>query len=209
MLFDAGRFSHCCGPKHVEQSPYVRASFASASHAELRQGMERLGATLRAAQADRAVRDSSGSAESHASSGAAVRNVRDSMPVSVAPAPAAQPPAGSASAGLRGASFASVSQNGHAASAARKPPGVLHQDATENGHASGAASGRSMDAASDGAAERMSGLRLSQDAGKAARHIDPIPDGAAVTGPAPGGLGITADALAPRLAKTLDPKDSC
>ncbi len=45
----AGRFSHCCGPKHVDQSPYVRVSFASATHAELREGMKRVGITLRAA----------------------------------------------------------------------------------------------------------------------------------------------------------------
>ena len=44
----AGRFSHCCGPRHEDACPYVRASFACATPAELREGMARLGAVLRA-----------------------------------------------------------------------------------------------------------------------------------------------------------------
>ena len=198
----AGRFSHCCGPKHVEQSPYVRVSFASASHEELRQGMERLGITLRAAQAAQGWADLAGS---HASTTAATADVPASLLAS-APAAAAQAAADSKS-GHGGASLPTVGQNRHADSAGQKPSGQL-QGGMENGHTGGMANGHSRGSASNGAAEEVPGLRVKEDAGRGARQMNPFPDGSAKVELAPGSLGITADALAPKLAKTLDPRDS-
>lgn len=43
----AGRFCHCCGPETSKTCPYLRVSFASATLAELSEGMARLGAVLR------------------------------------------------------------------------------------------------------------------------------------------------------------------
>ena len=54
----------------------------------------------------------------------------------------------------------------------------------------------------------MLGLRVNEDAGKGTEHPGPFSDGAAKVELAPGSLGVTTDALAPRLAKTLDPRDS-
>lgn len=196
----AGRFSHCCGPKHVEQSPYVRVSFASASHEELRQGMERLGVTLRAAQA------AQGLAGSHASAKAATADGTASLPAFAAAA-AAQPAADSDSATSQGASLPAAGQNGHASSAAQKPSGQS-QGGMENGHTGDMANGYSAGSASNGAGGNVPGLRVDEDAGKGARRVNPFPDGAAKVELAPGSLGVTADALAPRLAKTLDPRDS-
>lgn len=42
-----GRFCHCCGPEHHKACPYLRVSFASATLADLSEGMARLGAVLR------------------------------------------------------------------------------------------------------------------------------------------------------------------
>ncbi len=198
----AGRFSHCCGPKHVEQSPYVRVSFASASHEELRQGMERLGVTLRAAQA---AHSRAGLAGSNASAKAAAGDTTDSLSASEASA-AAQPIADSDSALGQGASIA-AGQNGHASSAVSKPS-EQSQGVLQNGHTGGMANGHSTGSPSNGAAETLPGLRVNEGAGKGARQANPFPDGAAKVELASGSLGVTADALAPRLAKTLDPRDS-
>ena len=200
MRLCAGRFSHCCGPRHVEQSPYVRVSFASASHAELRQGMERLGATLRAAQGR------AGPAGSHAPAEAAASDLTAGLPASAAGA-AAQSASDSIPSSGQGASLPANEQNGHADSAAQKPSGRLHHKVTENGRTAGVTNGQSTGSASKAAVEYLPGLRVNEDAGKDTQHVDPIPDGAAKT-LASGSLGITADALAPRFAKTLDPRDS-
>lgn len=207
MPLCAGRFSHCCGPRHVEQSPYVRVSFASASHMELRQGMERLGATLRAAQA---AQDGSRRAGSHGSF-AAAGGVTAHLPASAAGA-AAQPAAESISASGQGASLAAAGQNGHADSAAQSPSTHPHQGTVENGHTAShaphPASVVSMESPSKGAAEPLLGLRVNEDAGKGVQQSIPFSDSAAKAELAPGSLGITVDALAPKLAKTLDPSDS-
>ena len=192
----AGRFSHCCGPKHVEQSPYVRASFASATHEELCQGMERLGATLRAAAAG----------HQHA---AALKS-------SAAAARAARLPCHEDSASDRDGH---VSQpNGHFPVAAKGTTAPLQK--VQNGHAACDAEGPnwaagsipadlepSANAAREGADahEAMQGLRVSSGAVTASEMLDPMLDGTARVELASGSPEVTADALASQPAKTLAP----
>ena len=192
----AGRFSHCCGPKHVEQSPYVRASFASATHEELHQGMERLGATLRAAAAG--VRQ----AAAQKSSAAAAR--------------AARLPCHEDSASDRDGHVGQ--RNGNLPAAAKGASASLQK--AQNGHATGGATGHgrapgsilegnepSADACreSAGAHEALQGLRVSPEAARAPGRLDPMPDGTARVELASGSPEVTADALASQPAKTLAP----
>ena len=181
----------------------MRVSFASASHAELRQGMERLGATLRAAQA---APGRAGLAGSHAPHAVAADGAEQHSSASIGEA-AAQPAADSTlSTGQSAANFAN-GQNRHADSAAVKPSALPHQRGTENSYAAGMPNGQSMGSTRKGAADCLPGLRVNEDAGKGTQQTDRIPDGAAKT-LASGSVGVTADALAPRFAKTLDPRDS-
>ena len=199
----AGRFSHCCGPKHVDQSPYVRVSFASATHAELREGMKRVGATLRAAN----------SAAQSPLSGAAAALVNSHH---------ANQALASAN-GCTGSAAGQKGQNGHADSAMQQPQGLLHQGLPQNGHAAGVLHSASTALTSSiqgqnsttgavkedrDAAEGMQGLRVSEDAGRGAQKVDPMPDGAAKIKLASGSPEITANALASQPAKTLNPRDS-
>ena len=195
-LWHAGRFSHCCGPKHVEQSPYVRASFASATHEELCQGMERLGATLRAAAAAAGPQQ----AAAQKSSAAAAR--------------AARLPCHEDSASDRDGHVGQ--QNRHFPAAIKGAAALLQK--TQNGHA--VANGHkqiagsipeglepSANAAREGAdtQEAMQGLRVSSEAARAPERLEPMPDGTARVELASGSPEVTADALASQPAKTLAP----
>ena len=195
----AGRFSHCCGPAHVEQSPFVRVSFASATHAELREGMARLGATLRGAQGGGAA-GQNGHVNLEAGKASALAGVA-----------AAAPPAVGAVAKLpaRDAS----GQNGQVSPAAGKALGLLREGLQGmNGHAGGPEAIDGAQNAEEGlgkqaraAQEGMQGLRVSQDAGPDAGRAEPMQDAAAKVELASGSPEVTADALASRPAKTLKP----
>ena len=52
-MHHAGSITNCCGPDAGRPCPFVRVSFASASHEDLALGMERLAAVLRAELANR------------------------------------------------------------------------------------------------------------------------------------------------------------
>jgi hypothetical protein len=194
----AGRFSHCCGPAHVEQSPFVRVSFASATHAELREGMARLGATLRAAQGG----------------GAALQNRHVNPEAGKASALAGVAAAAGAAAKLpaRDASR----QNGQVSPAAGKALGVLCEGLDRargmNGHAGVPEAANGAQNTSEGlgkqtraAQEGMQGLQVSQDAGLGAGRVEPMQEAAAKVELASGSPEVTADALASRPAKTLKP----
>jgi len=180
----------------------VRISFASATHAELREGMKRVGVTLRAAN----------SAAQSPSSGAAAGTVSSHH-------------ANQASASVNGRTESAAGQNGqngHADSAMQKPQGPSHQGLMQNGHAAGALHSASTALTSNiqgrmsttdatkqdrDAAEGMQGLRVSEDAGRGAQKVDPMPEGAAKIKLASGSPEMTANALASQPAKTMDPKD--
>ena len=191
----AGRFSHCCGPAHVEQSPFVRVSFASATHAELREGMARLGATLRAAQGG-------GAAGQNGHVNPEAGKASDLAGVTGAAGAAAKLPARAAS-----------RQNGHVSPAAGKAPGVLCEGLQGmNGHAGVPEADNGAQNASEGlgkqmraAQEGMQGLQVSEDAGLGAGRVEPMQDAAAKVELALGSPEVTADALASRPAKTLKP----
>lgn len=189
----AGRFSHCCGPAHVEQSPFVRISFASATHAELREGMARLGATLRAAQG-RGAAGQNGHVNLEFGKASALAGVAAAAGV------AAKLPARDAS-----------RQNGQVSPAAGKALGVLCEGLQGmNGHAGLPEAANGAQSASEGlgkqtraAQEGMQGLQVSKDAGLG--RVEPMQDAAAKVELALGGSEVTADALASRPAKTLKP----
>lgn len=175
----------------------MRVSFASATHEELRQGMERLGATLRAAASE--------AAASAAAAGAA-RAARPARQQASAPA---------------GAAHSAAQQNGDAHLATTQEPSSnkyteLHS--AGNGHlrAAEAGGGQSIgvDSILQGAGppsaelgklgKGIQGLSVSQDAGKGPGAVSPMPDGAAWAELASGSPEVTADALASQPAKTME-----
>jgi len=182
----------------------VRVSFASATHAELREGMKRVGITLRAAN-----------------------SAAQSPPSGAAAATANSHHANQASASINGCTKSAArqkGQNGHADSTTQNTQGLPHQGLTQNGHAAAdvlhsASTALTSDIqgehpATDAtkqdrdAADGMQGLRVSEDAGRGAQKVDPMPDGVAKIKLALGSPEITASALASQPAKTLDPRES-